>query len=133
MIDIYAPEGAYSKENVPPLLRQLTESLLKWTDSTDIPFVRSNVGAYFHALPAEHVTSGGEPDLGVRIDVSLPAVALSTIERRRGFIEEATSIASTLSCDAHTADRTWISVFNTVDGGWGVGGHALTNAELDEI
>jgi hypothetical protein len=34
---------------------------------------------------------------------------------------------------AHTAERTWISVVNAVDDGWGIGGHALTNADIDEV
>jgi hypothetical protein len=34
---------------------------------------------------------------------------------------------------AHTAERTWISVVNVADGGWGIGGHALTNADIDEV
>jgi hypothetical protein len=133
VIDIYAPEGSFSAENVVTLLRRLTEAMLEWTDSAEIPFVRRNAGAYFHELPAAHVTAGGEPDVVVRISVTLPEVVLSTIERRRGFIEEATAITADLSSEVHTADRTWISIVNSVDGGWGFGGRAFTNADLDEV
>jgi hypothetical protein len=133
VIDIYAPEGAFAEENVPALLRQVAESILKWTDTTEIPFVRRNLGTYFHLLPAAYVTAGGEPDVVVRISVTLPEVVLSTIERRRGFIQEATAIVAALSCEAHTPERTWISVVNSVDGGWGLGGQAFTNADLDEV
>jgi hypothetical protein len=133
MIDIYAPAGTFTEEHVATLLRRVVESLLKWTDATEIAFVRRNAGAYFHALPPAHVTCDGEPDMVVRIAVTLPEVVLSTIERRRAFIEDATAIAASLSVDAHTAERTWISVVNAVDGGWGIGGHALTNADIDEV
>jgi hypothetical protein len=133
VIDIYAPEGTFSAENAKTLLSRVTEAMLDWTDSADIPFVRRNAGAYFHELPATHVTAGGEPDVVVRISVTLPEVVLSTIERRRGFIEEATASAADLSSDAHTADRTWISIVNSVDGGWGFGGRAFTNADLDDV
>jgi hypothetical protein len=49
------------------------------------------------------------------------------------MIEDATAIAASLPVDAHTAERTWISVVNAVDDGWGIGGHALTNADIDEV
>ena len=133
MIDIYAPIGLFPDENVGALLRRVVDALLTWTDATEIVFVRRNVGAYFHALPAEYVTADGAPDAVVRIDVVVPEVVLSTIERRRGFIADSTAIAAELSLPAHTAERTWTSICNAVDGGTGIGGHALTNAEIDEI
>jgi hypothetical protein len=133
MIDVYAPAGTYTEANVAALLRRVVDALLVWTDATEIPFVRRNAGAYFHALPPAHVTSDGVPDVVVRIDVTLPEVVLSTIERRRGFIADATAISGELSGPAHTAERTWIAIVNTVDAGWGIGGHALTNAEIDDI
>jgi hypothetical protein len=133
VIDIYAPQGTYSEANVAELLRRVAESMLVWTDSVEIPFVRRNVGAYFHELPAARVTAGGEPDIVVRVHVVVPEPVLSTLERRRGFIEETTAIAASLSCEAHTAERTWISIVNAIDGGWGMGGNALTNADIDDI
>jgi len=133
MIDIYAPAGTYTEENAAALLRRVTEMLLAWTDATEIPFVRRNAGAYFHALPPAHVIVDGAPDVVVRIDVTLPEAVLSTIERRRGFIAAATEVAGELSGPAHTAERTWIAIVNTVDAGWGIGGHAFTNAEIDDI
>ena len=65
--------------------------------------------------------------------MKIPQVVLSTIERRKGFVSEATEIVGVLSVEPHHSARTWVTVSNTADGGWGVGGHGLTNAELDEI
>jgi hypothetical protein len=133
MIDVYAPEGAFSQEHVVQVLRSLSECLLQWTDATDIPIARNNSGAYLHLLPGQCVTAGGVPAMIVRVDVKIPEVVLSTIERRRGFIRDATGIVSSLSVESHDAQHTWITVSNTVDGGWGIGGHGMTNAELDEF
>jgi hypothetical protein len=69
----------------------------------------------------------------VRVDVKIPEVVLSTIERRRGFIGDATEIVGSLSIEAHDAQHTWVTVSNTVDGGWGIAGCGMTNAELDEF
>lgn len=69
----------------------------------------------------------------MRVDVKVPEVVLSTIERRRGFIADATDIVTALSVDGHDSRHTWVTISNTVDGGWGLGGLGLTDAELDEI
>lgn len=133
MIDVYIPEGTFPIEHCGKVLNQLTDALLKWTDASEIPIARDNTMAYLHTLPPAHVTAGGAPASFVRVDVKVPEVVLSTIERRRGFIADATEIVSALSIDGHDSQRTWVTISNTVDGGWGLGGHGLTNAELDDI
>jgi phenylpyruvate tautomerase PptA (4-oxalocrotonate tautomerase family) len=133
MIDVYVPEGTFSAEKAGDVLKQLTDAFLKWTDASEIPIARDNTMAYMHTLPAACVTAGGKPAIFVRVDVKVPEVVLSTIERRRGFIADATDIVSALSVDGHVSERTWVTISNTVDGGWGLDGHGLTNAELDEI
>jgi phenylpyruvate tautomerase PptA (4-oxalocrotonate tautomerase family) len=133
MIDVYIPEGTFTTEHTGKVLKQLTDALLKWTDASEIPIARDNTMAYLHTLSPAHVTAGGKPALYVRIDVKVPEVVLSTIERRRGFIADATDIVSGLSIDGHDPQHTWVTISNTVDGGWGLGGHGLTNAELDDI
>jgi hypothetical protein len=132
-IDVYAPIGAFPKANESALLQRLAECLLKWTDASEIPIVRNNVGAYLHLLPAPYVTAGGIASTVVRIDVKVPEVVLSTIERRRGFIADATTIAGSLCVDDHETARTWVTVSNMVEAGFGIGGQALTNAELDAL
>jgi hypothetical protein len=106
MIDISAPAGAFAEERVAVLLQRLVEALLVWTGASEIPFVRRNAGAYFHVLPPAYVTAGGVPDIVVRIDVVLPEVALSTLERRRGFIAEATQIVAALR--RNSSARRWL-------------------------
>ena len=133
MIDVYAPEGAFSAENAAELLQRLTNCLLKWTDASDIPIARDNAGAFLHFLAPANVTAGGVPSTAVRVDVTVPQVVLSTLERRTGFIADATAIVGDLSNRGDDAGPTWITVSNTADGGWGIGGRSMTNAELDEI
>ena len=131
MIDVYAPEGTFTEENFGEVLARLTECFLKWTDASEIQIARDNTGAFLHLLPGTRVTAGGVPARAVRVDVKVPDVVLSTIERRRGFITDATEIVRVLSSDR--CERTWVTISNTADGGWGLGGHGLTNAELDEL
>ena len=132
-IDVYAPEGTFPQERGTEVLRLLTECLLKWTDASDLPIARNNTVAYLHVLPHAYVVAGGTPSSIVRIDVKLPEVVLSTIERRRGFIADATEIVGAVSVGGRDVERTLITVSNAVDGGWGIGGRAITNAELDDL
>jgi hypothetical protein len=133
MIDVYAPEGAFSREKAAELLQRLAECFLKWTDAADIPIARENTGAFLHLLSPPNVTAGGRPSAAVRVDVRVPEVVLSTIERRRGFIAEVTALLGALSDGVADGPRAWVTISNTADGGWGIGGRAMTNAELDEI
>jgi hypothetical protein len=134
MIDVYVPEGTIPIEHAGKLLKQLTDALLKWTDASEVPIARDNTMAYLHTLSdAACVMAGGKPAVYVRVDVKVPEVVLSTIERRRGFIADATDIVTALSVDGHDARHTWVTISNTADGGWGLGGHGLTNAEIDDI
>jgi hypothetical protein len=133
MIDVYAPAGTFPNERLGEVLKELTDSFLRWTDASDIPIARDNAGAFLHILPPECVTAGGRPASAVRVDLKVPDVVLSTVERRRGFIADATEIVRRLSVDGRVAERAWVTVSNTADGGWGIGGRGLTNAELDDI
>ena len=133
MIDVFCPEGCFSEEHSGEVLRRLTEAFLKWTDASEIPIARDNTGAFLHVFPAACVTAGGEPARAVRIDVKVPNVVLSTIERRRGLIADASEIVATLASAGQAPPRAWVTISNTADGGWGISGRGFTNAELDEI
>jgi hypothetical protein len=133
LIDVYIPEGTFPAEHAGKVLKQLAEAFLKWTDSAELPIARDNTMAYLHTLPAAHVTAGGKPAMFVRIDVKVPEDVLSTIERRQGFIADATEIVTALSAGGHVAEHTWVTISNTVDGGWGLAGHGITNAEINEL
>ncbi len=131
MIDVYVPDGTFAPARIGDVLAQLTVCFLRWTDASDIPIARDNTSAFLHVLPPECVTAGGRAARAVRVDVRVPEVVLSTIERRRGFIADASEIVRSLSDSP--VERVWVTISNTADGGWGIEGHGLTNAELDEI
>ena len=131
MIDVYAPEGTFTEEHFGTVLERLTECFLKWTDASELQVARDNAGAFLHVLPADRVTAGGMRAQAVRVDVKVPEVVLSTIERRQGFVSDATKIVQALSDDR--CERAWVTISNAVDGGWGLGGHGFTNAELDDF
>jgi hypothetical protein len=131
-IDIVASEGAFDAESEPLIMRGVFDALLRAIDATDDVRVSSSIGVVLHVVPARRVTMGGEIASSVRIDVVLPGIALASFRRRRRFIAEATSAVAALSRDPTIEPRTVVRIMHAVDGGWGIGGLALTNDEMDE-
>jgi phenylpyruvate tautomerase PptA (4-oxalocrotonate tautomerase family) len=45
-------------------------------------------------------------------------------------VRQLTDIVAAAAGDPTLADRTWVLLTEAPEGGWGIGGHANTNAEL---
>ena len=107
-------------------------ALLEATDAVDNEAIASTVGVALHVVPAERFLMGGKQLTGVRIDVVLPGIALASFRRRRRFIADATAAVAAHANDPDIASRTVVHVLHATDGGFGIGGRAFTNDELDE-
>ncbi|MBD5655971.1 MAG: hypothetical protein IAI50_12440 [Candidatus Eremiobacteraeota bacterium] len=113
-------------------MRRIYDDLLQAIDGTEDIRAASAMGVALHVMPAARVTMGGRIASSVRIDVVLPAVALASFRRRRRFIAAATAAVVALSEDPTIQPRVVVRIVHAVDGGWGFGGHAFTNDEIDE-
>jgi phenylpyruvate tautomerase PptA (4-oxalocrotonate tautomerase family) len=51
-------------------------------------------------------------------------------EKQLAVVSQFTQLVAAASGDSSLADRTWVLLTEAVEGGWGLGGHANTNAEL---
>ena len=81
--------------------------------------------AYKHAL-AQNVA--GESNY-VRVQVLTPAGVLDR-DKQLGVVSELTEIVAAAGGDPSLAQRTWVLLTESPDGGWGVAGHANTGADL---
>ena len=131
-IDITASAGVFDEMAEPLIMRRVFDALLAAIDATDGDRAASVMGVVLHVVPASRVALGGAIVSAVRIDIVLPGVALASFRRRRRFIADATAAVSTLASDPQVAARTVVRIVHSVDGGWGIGGHAFTNDEIDE-
>ncbi len=129
-IDVFVSRDALQESAVPSLARDLTESLLRWTDASDDEFIRSNVSVFIHEHGENHVFAGGVPARVARIDVKVPTVALTTQERRSGFTADATRLVRTAARPETRFEHVWVFVMNAVEGGWGIDGKALTSEDM---
>lgn len=131
-IDIVASAGVFDERAEPLFMRRLYDALLEAIDGTEDVRAAAVMGVALHVLPAARVTMGGRIASSVRIGVVLPAIALASFRRRRRFIAAATAVVAELSTDPTVASRVVVRIVHAVDGGWGIGGHAFTNDEIDE-
>jgi phenylpyruvate tautomerase PptA (4-oxalocrotonate tautomerase family) len=95
----------------------------------DIPMFRENTAAFIHDMPAGHLSNVDGDSNYVRIQVLTNSGALDRA-KQLAVVEQLTSIAATAAGDPALAGRTWVLLTEAPDGGWGLSGHASTNAEL---
>jgi phenylpyruvate tautomerase PptA (4-oxalocrotonate tautomerase family) len=127
MIDVYAIAGTFADKH--QLATDLAAAVMAVEHVPDIPMFRQNTAAFIHELPAGDL-SNVEGDTGyVRIQVLTNAGALDR-DKQLALVEQLTAIAATAAGHPPGADRTWVLLTEAPDGGWGIAGHANTNAEL---
>ena len=65
----------------------------------------------------------------MRVQVLTNAGALDR-EKQLAVVTQFTDLVSAAAGDPSLAGRTWVLLTEAVEGGWGLAGHANTNAEL---
>jgi phenylpyruvate tautomerase PptA (4-oxalocrotonate tautomerase family) len=53
-------------------------------------------------------------------------------DKQLAVVRQFTDMVATAAGDASLSNRTWVLLTEAVEGGWGLAGHANTNAELIE-
>ena len=126
-ITVTAPRGVLTAAGAREILPRLTDALAEATDSSERPEIVATIGGTVHQLDPADVYAGGRPRPLVLVEVKLPAVALTTLERRARFIAAATAIVADLTVEGHEDADIWVNILHAQDGAWGVGGQSLTN------
>ena len=67
----------------------------------------------------------------VRVQVLTNAGALDR-DKQLAVVSQFTELITAAAADPSLSNRTWVLLTEAVDGGWGLDGHAHTNAELVE-
>jgi len=127
MIDVYATRGTFKDPN--SLARQLATTLMKIEKVPDIPMFRQNTAGFVHDLPNGALSNVDGNGNYVRVQVLTNAGALDR-DKQLAVVRQFTDLVAAAAGDASLADRTWVLLTEAVEGGWGLAGHANTNAEL---
>jgi len=127
MIDVYATAGTFPAPH--QLASDLARTLMVIEGVPDIPMFRQNTAAFIHDLPDGAISNVDGDSSYVRVQVLTNAGALDR-DKQLAVVGQFTDLVVTASADPSFADRIWVLLTEAVDGGWGLAGHAHTNAEL---
>jgi phenylpyruvate tautomerase PptA (4-oxalocrotonate tautomerase family) len=127
MIDVYATAGTFADTR--ELARNLATAVMTIEQVPDIPMFRKNTAAFVHELP-DGALSNVDGDSGyVRVQVLTNAGALDR-DKQLAVVRRLTDIVAEAAGDPSLGDRTWVLLTEAPNGGWGIWGHANTNADL---
>jgi phenylpyruvate tautomerase PptA (4-oxalocrotonate tautomerase family) len=127
MIDAYATVGTFADKQ--QLAQALATAVMKIEQVPDIPMFRKNTAAFVHELPAGTLSNVDGDGNYVRVQVLTNAGALDRAKQLE-VVRQLTEIIAAAAGDPTLADRTWVLLTEAPEGGWGLWGHAHTNAEL---
>ena len=127
MIDIYAAAGTFADTH--QLAADAARTVMRVEQVPDIPMFRQNTAAFVHELPAGCLSNVNGDSSYVRVQVLTNAGALDR-DKQLTVVRELTDLVATAAAEPGLATRTWVLLTEAPNGGWGLQGHANTNAEL---
>jgi phenylpyruvate tautomerase PptA (4-oxalocrotonate tautomerase family) len=127
MIDVYAAEGTFGNKH--ELAKDLAAAVMRWEKVPDLAMFRNNTAAFVHDLPAEAVSNVSGDSNYVRVQVLTPVGVLDR-DKQLGVVRELTDIVASAAGDPQLTERTWVLITESPEGGWGIGGHANTGADI---
>jgi phenylpyruvate tautomerase PptA (4-oxalocrotonate tautomerase family) len=127
LIDAYTTAGTFADTH--QLAQDLATAVMTIEQVPNISMFRKNTAAFVHELPAGSLSNVDGDSNYVRVQVLTNSGALDR-EKQLAVVSRLTEIIAAASGDPSLADRTWVLLTEAPEGGWGLWGHAHTNAEL---
>src|SRR5437588_9520254 len=127
MIDVYATVGTFKDPK--SRARDLAETLMKIEQVPNIPMFRKNTAAFVHELPDGALSNVEEDANYVRVQVLTNAATLNR-DKQLAVVRQFSDLVAAAAGDPSLAERTWVLLTEAIEGGWGLAGHANSNAEL---
>jgi phenylpyruvate tautomerase PptA (4-oxalocrotonate tautomerase family) len=127
MIDVYAAAGTFADKHA--LARDLAAAVMRWEKVPPIPLFRKNTAAFVHELAADAISNVDGERNYVRVQVLTPVGVLDR-DKQVGVVRELTDLVASAARDPTLADRTWVLITESPEGGWGINGRANTGADI---
>ena len=127
MIDVFAVAGTFGDKRT--LARELASAVMRWEQVPPIALFRDNTAAFIHDLPDRAISNVSGDGNYVRVQVLTPVGTLDR-EKQLGVVKELTEIVAVAAGDPTQADRTWVLLTESPEGGWGMAGHAYASDEI---
>lgn len=129
MIDVYAA-GTFADRH--SLARELAAAVMRWEQVPDLPLFANNTAAFIHELEAAAISNVAGDSNYVRVQVLTPVGVLDR-GKQLGVVSELTDIVAAAAGDPSLRERTWVLLTESPEGGWGIAGHANTNADIASL
>jgi hypothetical protein len=129
MIDVYAAAGTFQDPH--QLASDLARTLMTIEGVPDIPMFRQNTAGFIHEMDGPAISNVDGDSRYVRVQVLTNAGALDR-DKQLAVVSQFAELIAAAAEDTSLSNRTWVLLTEAVDGGWGLAGHAHTNAELVE-
>jgi phenylpyruvate tautomerase PptA (4-oxalocrotonate tautomerase family) len=130
MIDVYATTSTF--QDTKKLARDLAAAVMKWEKVPPLNLFKDNTAAFIHYLPGDCISNVKGASNYVRVQVLTPVGVLDR-EKQLGVVKELTDIVAAAAGDPSLAQRTWVLLHESPNGGWGVAGHANTGDDLTAL
>jgi phenylpyruvate tautomerase PptA (4-oxalocrotonate tautomerase family) len=127
MIDVSATEGTFKDKH--SLAQELAKAVMRWEQVPEISLFSDNTAAFIHDLPGDAISNATGDSNYVRVQVLTPINVLDR-DKQLGVVKELTDIVAAAAGDESLRERTWVLLTESPEGGWGIGGHANTNADI---
>ncbi|MGC2191791.1 MAG: hypothetical protein WA751_05605 [Candidatus Dormiibacterota bacterium] len=127
MIDVYATEGTFSDRH--SLAKDLANAVMRWEKVPPISLFSKNTAAFIHDLPEDSMSNAAGDSNYVRVQILTPVGVLDR-DKQLGVVRELTDIVAAAAGDPTLTTRTWVLITESPEGGWGIGGHANTGADI---
>jgi phenylpyruvate tautomerase PptA (4-oxalocrotonate tautomerase family) len=127
MIDVYSVSGTFDDKH--SLARDLAAAVMRWEKVPELSLFQKNTAAFVHDLPADSLSNVDGDSNYVRVQVLTPTGVLDR-EKQLGVVKELTDIVAAAAGDPTLAQRTWVLITESPEGGWGINGHANTGSDI---
>ena len=127
MIDVYAAAGTFSDSHT--LARDLAAAVMRWEQVPDLLLFANNTAAFIHVMDAAAISNVAGDSNYVRVQVLTPVGVLDR-DKQLGVVKDLTEIVAAAAADPSLSERTWVLLAESPEGGWGIAGHANTNADI---
>ncbi|MCU1392286.1 MAG: hypothetical protein JWM34_714 [Ilumatobacteraceae bacterium] len=127
MIDVYATTGTFADTHA--LAQDIAAAVMRWEQVPPISTFLDNTAAFIHEMRADCISNAAGNSNYARVQVLTPIGVLDR-DKQLGVVRELTDIVASAAGDPTLANRTWVLISESPDGGWGINGHANTGADI---
>jgi len=129
-ISIQLSPGLLTDEGQRSVFSRIAAVLLDVHGLRGNKFMTPNVIGHVTVFPEGASYVEGRPQSLAVIEVKVPSITFANAAVQQAFIERVTNVIDELRAGEHPRNRTFVYVSYAVDGAWGIGGKAYSNADL---